>query len=111
MSSCPAGLRRLSFDVIGPAFSRRPPPVAAHLDIGAAVRKLYRFAVLSVSEKAGRTRSRLLEERPATSQSPGCLQQVAPPAIPEPGSASVALEGSLDSPARPGPRRKSSQTS
>ena len=79
MSSCPAGLRRLSFDVIGPAFSRRPPPVAAHLDIGAAVRKLSRFAVLSVSEKAGRTRSRLLEERPATSQSPGCLRTVACP--------------------------------
>jgi len=32
-------------------------------------------------------------------------------AIPEPGSVSVALESSLDSPARPGPRRKSSQTS
>ncbi|PKL41758.1 MAG: hypothetical protein CVV41_17635, partial [Candidatus Riflebacteria bacterium HGW-Riflebacteria-1] len=30
-------------------------------------------------KKAGRTRSRLLEERSATSQSPGCLQQVAPP--------------------------------
>ena len=79
MSICPAGLQRLSFDVIGPTFSRRLPPVAAHLDIGAAVRNLSRFAVLSVSEKAGRTRSRLLEERPATSQSPGCLQQVAPP--------------------------------
>ncbi len=63
MSSCPAGLQRLSFDVIGPAFSRRLPPVAAHLDIGAAVRKLSRFAMLSVSEKAGRTRSRLLEEK------------------------------------------------
>ena len=79
MSSCRAGRQRLSFDVIEPAFSRRLPPVAAHLDIGAAVRKLSRFAVLSVSEKAGRTRSRLLEERSATSQSPGCLLTVACP--------------------------------
>ena len=79
MSSCPAGLQRLSFDVIQPAFSRRLPPVAAHLDIGAASRKLSEVAVLSVYEKAGRTRSRLLEERSATSQSPGRLQLVAPP--------------------------------
>ncbi len=32
-------------------------------------------------------------------------------AIPEPGSAAVALKVSLDSPARPGPRRKSFHTS
>ena len=41
---------------------------------------------------------RVLEERPATSLSPGCLQFVAPPAIPEPGSAASALEPLLDPP-------------
>jgi len=46
-----------------PAFSRRLPSVAAHLDIGAASRKLSEVAVLSVCEEAGRTRSRLLEEK------------------------------------------------
>jgi len=76
MSSCPAGLQRLSFDVIEPAFSRRLPPVAAHLDIGAAVRKLSRFAVLSVSEKAGRTRSRLPEEK--DKRKSGCAGQISP---------------------------------
>jgi len=62
-SSCPAGLQRLSFDVIPPAFSRRLPPVAAHLDIGAASRKLSEVAVLSVYEEAGRARCRLLVDR------------------------------------------------
>ena len=85
MSSCPAGLQRLSFDVIQPDFSRCLPPVAAHLDIGAASRKLSEVAVLSVCEEAGRARSRLLE---ATSQSPGRLQHVAPPRSRKAGSAS-----------------------
>ncbi len=75
------------------------PPVAP------AVRTLgpraVRFAVTFVAirhRQAASTRSRLLEERSATSQSPGRLQLVAPPAIPEPGSAASALEPLLDPP-------------
>jgi len=90
----------LSFIVIGRLFpaghaaSRSGSP-----DIGAVccpMRSDFRCDLAQTSSQhpeplAGR-------KRPATSQSPGCLQLVAPPAIPEPGSAASALEPLLDPP-------------
>jgi hypothetical protein len=96
MSSCPAGLQRLSSDVILPAFSRRLPPVAAHLDIGAASRKLSEVAVLSVYEEAGRARSRLLEDRrPARALAASSMLRRRDPGT---GFGVVALEARLDPP-------------
>ena len=90
MSSCPAGLQRLSFDVIEPAFSRRLPPVAAHLDIGAAVRKLSRLRCCLCLKS--RPHPEPLAGRKIGNQSepwlpPACCAA----AIPEPGSASSRL--------------------
>jgi len=99
---CPAcaGFLPLSFIVIGRIFTVSPAASRSGCpDIGVACHPVHRGSHLDPgAKKAGRTRSRLLEERPATSQSPGCLQLVAPPAIPEPGSAASALEPLLDPP-------------
>jgi len=107
MSICPAGLQRLSFDVIRPAFSCCPPPVAAQLDIGAAVRKLSRFAVLSVLEKQAAPGAACWKKdrQPVRALVASSMLRRRDPGT---GFGVVALEGSLDSPARPGPRRKSS---
>jgi|GEM_PF-2638046 len=107
MSSCPAGLQRLSFDVILPAFLRRLSPVAAHLDIGAASRKLSGVTVLSVYEEAGRARSRLPEDRrPVRALAASSLLRRRDPGT---GVGVVALEARLDPP-HPGLRQRCAQS-
>ncbi len=84
-----------------------PPVAPAARTLGP---RAVRFAVIFVAIRhrpsrphpeplAGRKRS-------ATSQSPGRFQLVAPPAIPEPGSAASALEHPFRSPAHPGLRQR-----
>jgi|GEM_PF-4099378 hypothetical protein len=65
MSSLPVPSLCVSFIVIAPAVRTLGP------------RAERKFAVTRSQEESSRTRSRLLEERSATSQSPGCLRMVA----------------------------------
>jgi len=74
-------------------------------DIGAAVRFAVTFGAIRRRKSRPHPEPLAGRKRSATSQSPGRLQLVAPPAIPEPGSAASALEHPFRSPAHPGLRQ------